>query len=223
MRTAVFEYLYRLNRFAQSRRFSLIKRKKVDYAPELVAPFENLWQETLACGVNARIEYHLPFPKIDFLHYLCDHLGYAAHGTNNLNLDVLEPIRRSTDASEFGNRQQIFCSLDAAWAMWFAILDKRQFRTTRNGCVRVDLNQEEWIKFYHFELERHFRGKPPFTAGMIYIVLREDFPSHHQMKTLAFFGAAYEEWGSREPVTPQASIPVEPEDFPYLDQVAFCI
>jgi hypothetical protein len=129
----------------------------------------------------------------------------------------------STDASEFGNRRQIFCSLDAAWGMWFAILDKQQFRTTRNGCVRVDLHNEDWVKFYHFELERRLQERHPFTNGMIYIVRREDFPSRHKIKMLEPFGAEFEEWGSREPVTPLARIPVEPEDFPYLDRVAFCI
>ena len=223
MRVALFEILYRLNRFVQSRQVSLIKRRRTEYTSLQVAAFDHLWQETLASGVNARIEYDLPYPKIDFLHYLCDHLGYAVHGTNNLELQVLEPIRLSTDASDFGNRRQIFCSLDAAWGMWFAILDKKQFRTTRNGCVRLDLRNGEWVKLYHFELERRLQRTPPYSDGMIYIVGREDFPSRHTIPVLETFGAEFEEWGSLEPVTPLAHILVGPDDFPYLKRVAFCI
>jgi hypothetical protein len=46
------------------------------------------------------------------------------HGSPSHDLETLQPIRKGRDNNEFGNRQQIFCSPDAIWAMWFAILEK---------------------------------------------------------------------------------------------------
>lgn len=99
--------------------------------------FDHLFDSSLQNGSNAPIYYNLPYPKSDFLNYICDWRGFIAHGSPLHDLEILEPIRKSTDISEFGNRQQTFASPDAIWAMWFAILDKGKFRTTRNGCVRV--------------------------------------------------------------------------------------
>ena len=56
---------------------------------------------------------------------------------------------------------------------------------------------------------------------MVYIAHAEDFPEHHPHPLLKWFEAEIEEWGSTNPVTPLAKLPVKPEDFPYLEQVQF--
>jgi len=182
--------------------------------------FDHLFDSALQSGPNALIHYNLPYPKSDFLNYICDWRGYVAHGSPFHDLDTLEPIRKSTDKSEFGNRQQIFASPDAIWAMWFAILDKSKYRTTRNGCVRVG-NGVNRIKHYHFELPKNTADDPPFAEGTIYIARSKDFPDKRPYPLLDHLNAEIEEWGSTKTVIPLARIKVTPEDFPYLDKVQF--
>jgi hypothetical protein len=184
--------------------------------------FNRLFNSALLYDAKRPIEYNLPYPKIDFLNYLCDSRGLVVHGTSAPDLDMLQPIRYSTDSSEFGNRQQIFASPDAIWAMWFAILDKRKIRVTRNGCIGIgsELKRE---KYYHFELNKEVKDQFPFNIGTLYFARVENFTFRHKIPTLNFFGGDYEEWGSAEPVKPLAKVQVEPKDFPYLDQVQYCI
>ena len=168
------------------------------------------------------IIYNLPYPKSEFLNYLCDWRGFVAHGSPQPDLKMLEPIRKSSDTTEFGNRQQIFCSPDAIWAMWFAILEKGKFNQTRNGCVRVG-NGKQRVKYYHFELPRKNKEDQPFTEGMIYIARAQDFPDKRPYPILDWFDGEIEEWGSTRPVSPVAKIRVSPQDFPYLNQVQYSL
>ncbi len=205
--------------------FPPIRRQKIAHAPTRREAFESLWQSTLARGGNGAIpevEYNLPYPKIDFLHYLCDACGLVAHGSILTDLKVLEPVRLTRDTTEFGNRQQIFASPDAAWAAWFAIVDKSRISQTNNGCVRAS-TVRGWTKFYYFYLPRKAREDQPFTDGMIYIARAEDFPAHRPLPGSAWLGVEVEEWGSTQPVVPLAKIPFSTTDFPYLNQVEYLL
>lgn len=184
--------------------------------------FNRLFNASLLTQAQHSIEYDLPYPKIDFLNYLCDWRGLVAHGTSLGALEMLEPVRLSTDNNEFGNRRQIFASPDAIWALWFAILDKSRFRVTRNGCLGIG-GEGRREKYYHFELERTLKGQQPFISGTIYLARAEDFPSRPRIPMLNLLGCDFEEWGSSEPVKPLARLAVEPSDFPYLDQVQYCL
>jgi hypothetical protein len=198
-------------------------RRHVDLIdPDAAYVFNQLFNASLLYQAKRPIEYILPYPKIDFLNYLCDSRGLVAHGSSAPDLEMLQPIRYTTDSSEFGNRQQIFGSPDAIWAMWFAILDKSKLRTTRNGCIGIGSDRRR-EKYYHFELNRELKDQYPFTTGTLYFTRAEDFPSRHRIPALNFFGADFEEWGSVDSVKPVAKIQVEPKDFPYLDRVQYCI
>lgn len=218
----LFRRIYPRLRRSQGSPIPPIRRRVAPVDPMVAYEFNRVFNASLIHRGESPIEYNLPYPKIDFLNYLCDWRGLVAHGTNLPDLKVLQPVRRSTDSSEFGNRQQIFCSPDAIWALWFAILDKTKYRTTRNGCIGVgsDAKRE---KYYHFELLRDLKDQFPFTSGTLYLARAEDFPSRHRIPALNFFGGDFEEWGSADPVTPLAKIAVEPQDFPYLDRVQYCI
>jgi hypothetical protein len=174
----------------------------------------------LKSGINQLIEYHLPYPKVDFLNYICDWRGFVAHGSITQDYSVLRPVRKSTDTSEFGTRQQIFCSPDGIWAIWFAILDKSKCHLTENGCVRLGRGQKR-IKYYHFDLPEANKNDPPFSDGMIYIAQATDFPTRHHYPMLDWLDAEIEEWGSVSPVTPLVRLHVTPQDFPYLDKVQY--
>ena len=214
--------LYLIDRRREGARTPPIRRviRPVDEKQRVA--FDHLFDAAQQSGSNTLIDYNLPYPKSDFLNYLCDWRGLVVHGSPNPDLDVLQPIRKSGDDNEFGNRQQVFASPDAIWAMWFAILDKSKFKLTRNGCVRVGVGPGR-IKYYHFELPKSNKDNRPFIEGTIYIARAEDFPDKRPYPLLDHFNAEIEEWGSTNPITPLARIKVTPEDFPYLDQVQFSL
>ena len=214
----IFYLLYRYERRASP--VAPIRREIHVHPESEKAAFDALLASSLLHGRNSLIDYHLPYPKLDFLNYLCDWGGYVAHGSINHELEVLQPIRFSTDSGEFGRREQIFCSPDGIWAMWFAILDKAKCKLTENGCVRVGSGPKR-IKYYHFDLPVRCKYDPPFVEGMIYLANATDFPFHRTFPLLDWFDAEIEEWGSTNPVTPLARLAVKPDDFPYLDRVQF--
>lgn len=218
----VFRLIYPLIRRRQGTPRPPLQRRVTLPDPARRRAFDDLWAATLARTPNAVIDYSLPYPKIEFAAYLGDWCEVAFHGTVLPGLDVLQPLRRSSDVTEFGNRQQIFCTPDAYWATWFAILDRSRYRRTRNGCIRLGSGAQR-LKFYHFELETHLEAAPPFVDGWLYFVRPGDFPARHQLSELQVFGAEFEEWGSPEPVTPLARLALTPADFVYLDQVQYSL
>ncbi len=216
----IFHVIYLMNRRAGGATIPPIRRKVKPVSDEQRLAFDDLLNAALSEGNNALIDYDLPHPKADFLNYICDWRGFVVHGSPMHELETLEPVRKSKDKDEFGNRQQIFCSPDAMWAMWFAILDKDKFNLTSNGCVRVGSGARR-LKYYHFELPKANKENSPFTEGMIYIARAEDFPDKRPFPLLDTFNAEVEEWGSTSPVTPLARLKVGPQDFPYFDKVQF--
>ena len=200
-----------------------IERRKSPIPPirRVIHPFsadeQSAFDDLLASygtrqGPNQPIDYQLPSPKVDFLNYLCDCRGYVAHGSPLLDLSILQPVRLTIDSSEFGMRQQIFCSPDGIWASWFAILDKSKIHVTENGCVRVGKGQKR-SKYYHFDLPVESKSAPPFVNGMVYIARAEEFPFHRSYPLLDWFDAEIEEWGSVNPVIPLAKLYVGPMIF----------
>jgi hypothetical protein len=214
----LFYLLYRFER--RKSPIPPIRRDVQTLPPDKQAQFDDLLDSSIKSGINHLIDYQLAYPKVDFLNYVCDWRGFVAHGSLAQDLSLLQPIRYSQDASEFGNRQQIFCSPDGIWAIWFAILDKSICHLTENGCVRLGSGSKR-SKFYHFDLPAACRNDKPFTEGMVYIAHASDFPDHRNYPMLDWFDAEIEEWGSVDSVTPLVRLQVTPEDFPYLDKVQF--
>lgn len=215
-----FHALYRLFQIFRGKKFKLIQRTLHPVDEKQRLAFDHLFDSALQSGPNTLIDYHLPYPKSDFLNYLCDQRGYVAHGSILPDLATLEPIRKSKDFFEFGNRQQIFASPDALWAMWFAILNKDRISLTNNGCIRTGSGARR-VKYYFFGLPHNTQADLPFTDGTVYITKAEDFPDKRLIPLLYHLNAEIEEWGSTTPVIPLARLPVAPTDFPYLDQVQF--
>lgn len=199
-----------------------VRRKKALPEPVRRAAFDRLWQQTLAGAPNPLIDYNLPFPRMEFLNYLCDHLGLAAHGSQLPDLQMLKPVRNSSDATEFGNRQQIFATADAIYAAWFAVWDRPKTQGTHNACMRIGPAAGQWVRLYYFHLINVEAGCTfPYTSGTIYLARGEDFPHHDVNPQYARIGMEAEQWGSTDPVQPLARIRVAPQDFPYLDRVEF--
>lgn len=216
----IFNVIYNLIRLGNGLRTPMLRRAVQPPAEEKRAAFDQLIETAIESGSDLPIRYDLPYPKVEFLNYICDWRGLVTHGSPMCELKTLEPIRKSHDSSEFGNRAQIFCSPDAIWAMWFAILDKEKYVSTNNACIRIGSGTRR-EKYYHFALPRNKKEEPPFTEGMLYICRVEDFPVRRVIPILNFLGGEVEEWGSEQPVQPLAKITVAPPDFPFLHQVEF--
>ncbi|HEU0291908.1 MAG TPA: hypothetical protein VFR47_04190 [Anaerolineales bacterium] len=218
----IFHGIYTYLRRKEGATVPPIRRKVTPVDTARKQAFDILFDATLVGDACKPIHYNLAYPKAEFLNYICDWRGFVLHGSPLHNLDVLEPVRGSSDDNEFGNRQQIFCSPDAMWAMWSAILDKSKYNQTCNGSVRVGSGSGR-LKYYHFELSKVNAQNHPFTEGMIYIARPRDFPDKRPYPVLDWFDGEIEEWGSTQAVRPLARIRVSPRDFPYLDQVQFSL
>ena len=222
MAKPVFHLVYLLIRRMEGAKIPPIRRRVTPVGESRKQAFDHMLDAALACDSRIPIDYSLLYPKSEFLNYVCDWRGFVAHGSPLHDLEVLQPIRKSSDKSEFGQRRQIFCSPDAMWAMWFAILDKDKFNLTRNGSVRVGRGERR-VKYYHFELPKINEVNRPFAEGTIYIARAGDFPDKRPYPILDWFDGEIEEWGSSGPVKPLARMRVSPQDFPYLDKIQFCL
>jgi len=219
----LFEFFYRIARYQDGSLAAPVKRCIESLGEEQIEAYERVHQDALARGRNALIEYDLRWPKVSFLNYLCDRCGYVAHGSIRQDLEVLEPVRLSTDESEFGGGMRVFGTPDAVWALWFAILDKRHDLWTRNDCTRLGPRDGAWVKYYHFDLPKAVASTPPFSNGMVYLLSAANFQQRHQKKILEIMGAEFEEWGSSIPMDVMIKVPVSPEDFPYMDRVEYTL
>jgi hypothetical protein len=218
----IFHLIYTLMRRKEGATIPPIRRKIMPVDETRRQTFDFLLDSALIGNPRVPISYNLAYPKSEFLNYICDWRGFVMHGSPLTDLVTLQPVRKSSDKSEFGNRQQIFGSPDAIWAMWFAILDKDKINLTRNGSVRVGSGSQR-VKYYHFELPKENKEHNPFAEGMIYITRAQDFPDKRPYPILDWFDAEIEEWGSTQPISPLAKIRVAPRDFPYLDKVQFSL
>jgi hypothetical protein len=218
----IFHAIYIYIRRKEGATVPPIRRRVMPVEAARKQAFDILLDTALVGNSRIPVSYSLPYPKAEFLNYVCDWRGFVVHGSPSYDLKTLQPIRKGFDNNEFGNRQQIFCSADAMWAMWFAILDRSKFNQTRNGCVRVGSGYRR-VKYYHFELPKQNKENNPFAEGMMYIARARDFPDKRPYPILDWFDGEIEEWGSTQPVTPLARLRVSPRDFPYLDQVQFSL
>ena len=73
----LFDRLFRGYRKRRTGKKSVLMRKPQAVDEEASKAFDALLQSGLEKGVDDFIDYDLPYPKIDFLNYLCDQRGYV--------------------------------------------------------------------------------------------------------------------------------------------------
>jgi hypothetical protein len=179
------------------------------------AYFDELYDSALQdCG-RREIVYDCEFPKHEFLSYLVEHNKVLLHGSNEIGLDVLKPIRKSTDSRSCGNIRAIYACSDGIWPIFFAILN-RASRTgsTNNDCFWTRDLAGNLSKCYYFSIDARWSHNNPWTSGMAYIVARDGF---RQLRDDV--GNLLEEWASPEPAPVLARLRVGPSDFPFLADV----
>ncbi len=144
-----------------------------------------------------------------FLSYITDCTELLVHGSPTRGIDILKPIRRSRDVDPTGYEDQLLAASDGLRAMWFAILDKsRMGGLTCNYSTTATDDRGNRYTLYLFSVGTSAVDEFPFAKGMMYVLPRESFTSISGV-----------EWATRESVKPLMRLPVEPEDFPYLEFV----
>jgi hypothetical protein len=154
-----------------------------------------------------------PLPRIEFLRWLADRRDVLFHGSSRDDLGVLEPIRLSTDVTEFGNQQAVYATSDPVWAIYFAILRRHAPFGTRNGTM--GLTDAVYPRWYFFTVRRPFDRLGRFGPGSLYVLPRRSF-----VEQAPLYGSLRSaQWVSRSAVRPLVRIEVTPDDFPFLDVI----
>jgi hypothetical protein len=167
-----------------------------------------------------RIEWDLPYPKHEFVRWAQRLDRFVFHSSTNADIAEFLPIRDSMELQDHGGRGNlgaVYATHDGYWSMFFAIVDREKLRgSMRNGVHTWEAADGKTTTTYQFSLEQESLAQRPFTSGAVYLLPRETF------RRLPFYqeGPISDEWASEEPVRPVASLLVDPEDFPFLDQVA---
>lgn len=181
--------------------------------------FDRLWMDSLSKGENAWIDYSIQAPKWSFLCYLADHYGLALHGSGNPAIDIFEP-RQPVDLNAFGNQKAVFAAADGIWAMFFAIVDRDRFSmSVNNACIRVvgPANQTSEAH-YVFSVSREILVQEPWRSGVVYLFPKTTFVLQPPIP-MEPFEIQIPQLASPVPVSPIARIKVEPDDFPFLNQI----
>ena len=195
----------------------LLPRPPYDKTPEMMAAFDNLLQST---SIGDVIDYSLPFPKWQFLSYICETKNLMLHGSQNLGINLVEP-RQANDKRAFSNQLAIYATTDGIWVIYFAILDRRKYPelTLFNSCLQARISPEQFSEpFYFFSITQSVLHQKPWCTGAIYILPRQSFTQESAQQAQGT-EIIFPHWISSKSVQPIAKLLVDPYDFPFLDQI----
>jgi hypothetical protein len=186
--------------------------------PEKRVQFEKLLQTCLERADGGWIDYDLPHPKHEFVQYVTAQDQIIFHGSNNMTIDQFQPVRKSMelyDETGRGNVQAVYGTHDGLWAMFFAVVDReKHLGSIRNGVVYFQNRAGEQIAVYNFSINQEQLEARPYTEGALYFLPRETFTR------LKLTPESYaNEWASEQPVRPIAKLKIQPEEFPFLEQI----
>ena len=177
-----------------------------------MADFESLFQNQLQQSSANIVDYDLPYPKFDFLHYLLQK-GLLLHGTKSSEINELE-LKEQIDWN--GNPlQAVFATRDPFWPLYFALPNRQRLSgSLRNGCFLVEHSSSQVERFYFFSVNQEDLKKNIWSNGFVYILPSDRF--HPTTKG----NIRFDEWASEQAVPVVAKLPVLPQDFPFLHQVS---
>jgi len=194
-----------------------LPRPAFDMDSEKQAAFEQLFQSTQPGDF---IDYHLPYPKWQYLSYLCETKELVLHGSQNLDIDEIEP-RQAIDIKAFSNQRAIYATTDGIWVIYFAIIDRRKYpgMSLFNSCWRARFSADQLSDpFYFFSITQSVLLQKPWCEGVIYILPRLYFEQEatQQVQGLEI---VFPHWISSLSAKPIAKVCVGAQDFPFLDQI----
>jgi len=181
------------------------------------AAFEDLWQST---SKGSFINYHLPFPKWEFLTYLCDTREVVLHGSQNAGITEVEP-RQANDIRTYSNQNAIYATTDGIWVIYFGILDRKKYpeMSLFNSCLQARVSADQLSEpMYFFSISQPVLIKKPWCEGVIYILPRQLFEQEAPQQIMGV-EVIFPHWISTSPAKPWAKIRVGPDDFTFLEQI----
>jgi len=191
---------------------------EVDLTDEKQAQFEDLLEISMEEANGGWIDYKLPYPKHEFVQYVTAQDRIIFHGSNNTEIDEFQPVRKSMelrDETGRGNVQGVYGTHDGLWSMFFAIVDRQRLRgSIRNGVMYFQNRNGEQISVYNFSVNQEQLAERPYAKGALYFLPRKTF-TRLQLTPESYAN----EWASEQPVKPIAKLHLEPEDFPFLEQI----
>ena len=185
----------------------------ITWSEEKTTAFESLLDALLERNDGGFIGYELPYPKYEFLHFIAGKNRFIFHGSNNMEIERFEPIRKSfelRDASGRGNLQAVYGTHDGIWPMFFAIVARGQLRgSIRNGVMYFQNRAGEELAVYNFSINREMLPERPYCDGAVYLLPRDTF------RRLKMGDEAWSnEWASEQPVDPSRPPGAEAGGFP---------
>ena len=145
-----------------------------------------------------------PYPAHELLTYLVDRHGLLLHGSNHTGLEVLEPQpARDLDTT----LHAVVACDDGIWPMFYAVVARDQVGGVVTACTHLGRRSGR-RRFYVFALFGDPAASTTWTSGAVYALPRAGFRRE--------WG---NEWVNAAPVRPDLRIPVEPADFPLLENV----
>ena len=182
------------------------------------AYFEELLQSCMERADGGWIAYELPYPKHAFVQYLTTRDLFIFHGSNNTEIETFVPVRKSMelrDQTGRGNLQAVYGTHDGLWAMFFAVVDRARLEgSIRNGVMYFNDRYGERLSVYNFSINQEQLAQRPYTEGALYLLPRDTFVR------LKLTQESYaNEWASEQPVRPYAKLLLQPQDFPFLEQI----
>ena len=197
-----------------------IERPPFPLDDETLGHLEDVFTRDILPGENAWITGSR-VPAWVFLCWLSDEKKLLLHGSGDPHIECFEP--RTPDAKdddEFSQQTAVFAASDGIWPMFYAILDRARFKLRMlNGCLRFELadgslsNERYFFSVTDTVLEKH-----PWREGVIYVLSRDGF-TQQPPYMLADWHVHDPHWANLNPVRPLARIRVQPEDFPFFEQV----
>jgi hypothetical protein len=194
-----------------------LPRPQFNVTPEKQDAFENLYQSTPAGHIT---DYRLPYPKWEYLSYLCDTREVVLHGSQVVGLDIVEP-RQANDIRAFSNQRAIYATTDGIWVIYFAIIDRKKYSPLSlfNSCFRAGVFPDQLSDpMYFFSITHSALLQKPWCEGAVYILPRQSFQQETPQK-IQELDIVFPHWISELPANPVAQVIVGPQDFPFLDQI----
>jgi hypothetical protein len=195
----------------------LLPRPPLDLSPEKRRAFDDVWQAVSSGGF---IDYQLPYPKWQFLSYICESRDLVLHGSARKDIDTVEP-RKANDVRAFSNQQAIYATTDGIWVIYFAMLDRQKYPglSLFNSCLQVRISAEELSDpLYFFSITHSVLVQEPWCEGATYILPRRSFEREASQQVQGM-EIVFPHWISTEAVDPLGRLQVGPDDFPFLSQI----
>ncbi len=195
----------------------LLPRPPLDLSPEKQKAFEDLWQSRHKGDFLA---YNLPYPRWQFLSYLCESRELVLHGSQDQGIGTVEP-RQANDIKAFSNQRAIYATTDGIWVIYFAILDRQKYPelSLYNACLRARIAANQLSDpLYFFSITYSVLLQKPWCEGAIYILPRRLFEREASQRVQGV-EIVFPHWISSLPANPVGKLQVGPDDFPFLAQI----